>query len=369
MNIIGGIHRDIMNQPEITLGNKIISHNTPPYFIADIAANHDGDLDRAFKLIELAKEAGADCAKFQNFSAPTIVSKGGFESIGKKLSHQSSWNKSVYDIYHDASIPIEWTPLLKDKCDDVGIEYLTTPYDHHSVDATDPFLNGYKIGSGDISWIDFLEYVATKNKPVLLATGASTIDDVVRAVNCILAINPSLILMQCNTNYTASPENYKYVNLNVLKQYRTLYPQCILGLSDHTFGHATVLGAITLGARVIEKHFTDDNSRTGPDHKFSMNPDSWRDMVDRSIELYMSLGDGNKKIEDNEKESFIVQRRGLYYKQNLEEGHILSSNDVIPLRPFKEEGIHPYQLNDIIGKTLNQRVYEDQYITWSELDD
>lgn len=352
---------------KVHIGNREISNDNKPYFIADIAANHDGDINRAYKLIELAKEAGADAAKFQNFKAATIVSKKGFESLGKQLSHQASWKKSVYEVYEEASIADEWTKLLKDKCDQVGIEYMTSPYDYDAVDMVESYLNAYKIGSGDITWLEMLEYIAKKGKPVLLATGASDIKDVDRAVKALQKYNNEIVLMQCNTNYTASNENFKYINLNVLNTYKNRYPGCILGLSDHTFGHATVLGAIALGARVIEKHFTDDNNRVGPDHKFSMNPTTWSQMVQASNQLFDALGDGIKRIEKNEKDSLIVQQRSLYANRNLTKGQIITSQDLIALRPIKENGIHPYDIDMIIGNKINKNIFKDDYIKWEDI--
>ena len=164
------------------IGNKKIGNGCRPYFIADIAANHDGDLERAYKLIELAKEAGADCAKFQNFKARTIVSRNGFDSMGGQVSHQKNWTKSVYDVYDEASVADEWSALLKEKCDEVGIEYMTSPYDFASVDLADKYSNAFKIGSGDITWTEIIDYIAQKGKPVLLATGASSMEDVERAM-------------------------------------------------------------------------------------------------------------------------------------------------------------------------------------------
>ena len=347
---------------EITIGKRRIGNNERPYFIADIAANHDGDINRAYKLIELAKEAGADAAKFQNFRASHIVSRNGFENMGRALSHQEKWKKSVYEVYEDASILSDWTHLLKEKCDDVGIEYMTSPYDFESVDVVEPYVNAFKIGSGDITWTDILEYMASKKKPIILATGASSLEDVKRAVSTILQNNKNLILLQCNTNYTASNENFKYINLNVLKSYREIYPEIILGLSDHTFGHATVLGAIALGARVIEKHFTDDNSRTGPDHFFSMNPVKWTDMVERALEVFEALGDGVKKIEDNELETAVVQRRGLYFRRNMKAGELITKEDLFPLRPIPNGGIPPYRVSGILGKCLLRDVSCDDLV-------
>lgn len=351
---------------EIKIGNAVISKDSKPYFIADIAANHDGKLERAFALIELAKEAGADAAKFQNFHAAKIVSRNGFDSM-KKMSHQSAWSKSVYEVYDDASIPLTWTERLKEKCEEVGIEYMTSPYDMESVDQVEPYVNAYKIGSGDVEWTEMLSYIAQKKKPVLLATGASDLEDVKRAYASICKYTKEIILMQCNTNYTANIENYKYINLNVLKTYQQLFPECILGLSDHTYGHATVLGACALGARVFEKHFTDDNDREGPDHKFSMTPKTWKEMVEQTMLLYEAMGDGIKKIEKNELESSVVQRRGLYVSSDIKSGSVISKKDITPLRPLKKGGIPPYEIEKVVGKKLLRDIDKDSMLTWEDI--
>lgn len=351
---------------EIKFGNITISNRSKPCFIADIAANHDGDLNRAFKLIELAKQSGADVAKFQNFHANTIVSRNGFANL-KNATHQARWKKSVYEVYEDASLDDDWNAKLKEKCDEVGIEYMTSPYDFNSVDRVDPLLNAYKIGSGDITWPGILVHIAKKGKPVLLATGAADLSDVKRAVDCITAYNDQLVLMQCNTNYTASAENFKSINLNVLKQYEALYPDLILGLSDHTIGYATVLGAIALGAVVIEKHFTDDNDRTGPDHKFSTTPAAWKEMVEESMKLWYALGDGKKKTEENEKASQVVQQRAIYTVRPLKKGTVLTNDDLFPLRPCPENGIKPYDMEKVLGKTLARDMDGDTRLTWEDL--
>lgn len=347
---------------KIKLGSKIVD-NYSLYFIADIGANHNGSLEKAIKLIHLAKEAGADAAKFQNFQADKIVSKIGFEKLNGKLSHQSKWKKSVFEVYEDASISKDWTRILKEECDKVGIDYFTSPYDFESVDLVDPFVDLYKIGSGDITWLEIIDYILEKNKPVLIATGASTYEDVSRVMKMALKKTQDIVIMQCNTNYTGSNENYKYCNLNVLKQFSLDYPNTVLGLSDHTAGHTTTLGAIALGARVIEKHFTDDNNQEGPDHGFAMNPRSWRDMVDRSYELLVSLGDGVKIIEKNEQQSKLVQRRCLRVTNNLKKGHILLESDLISLRPISEGGFDPFEKINIIGKELLMDIKAGEHLT------
>lgn len=354
---------------KIKIGNKIISEQSKPYFIADIAANHDGDINRAFQLIELAREAGAHAAKFQNFKAETIVSKKGFESLGGQLSHQATWRKSVFDTYEDASLPDFWSERLKEKCDEIGIEYMTSPYDFNSVDLADKYVNAYKIGSGDITWTDILAYIAKRGKPILLATGASDIEDVDRAVRLIQKSNNQLVLMQCNTNYTARDDNFSYINLNVLRTYQKMYPDCILGLSDHTFGHTTVLGAYVLGARVFEKHFTDDNSRSGPDHKFSMTPGTWKEMVKACNEIYEAMGDGIKRVEYNELDTVNIQRRAVYLCRNMKKGDRIKEKDVFPLRPIQKGAVLPFEMEDILGKQLAADKQKDECLLWEDIKD
>lgn len=337
----------------IRIEDSLIGNSFPVYFIADIAANHDGDLIRAKELIWQAKESGADAAKFQHFNAKTIVSDLGFKALATRMpSHQSTWKKSVFDVYKDASISESWTEVLYEECKKANIHFFTSPYDLNLVDHVDPYVPAYKIGSGDITWTDMIKYVASKNKPYMLATGASSLSDVSKAVSTCLEINKKLILMQCNTNYTASLENFQYINLNVLKVYAEIFPDCILGLSDHTPGHATVLGAIALGAKVIEKHFTDDNDRMGPDHTFAMNPQAWREMVDRSRELELALGKSIKKVEDNELETVILQRRALCASKDLAAGHNILSEDLIALRPCPDGSFAPDLKHELIGKVL-----------------
>ncbi|MEQ1621781.1 MAG: N-acetylneuraminate synthase family protein [Methylococcales bacterium] len=359
-----------MNSPDsiLEIQGKKISLDTPTYFIADIAANHDGDLTRAKDLIYKAAEAGADAAKFQHFNAATIVSDHGFKHLNGKQSHQSSWNKSVYDVYQDASVSLDWTSELKEACDNAGIAFFTSPYAIDLVEHIDPYVPAYKIGSGDITWIEMIEYIAAKQKPYILATGASTLDDVQRAVSAALAINPKLCLMQCNTNYTASLENFKYIHLNVLRSYQAMYRDLVLGLSDHTPGHATVLGAVALGARMIEKHFTDNTTRSGPDHAFSMNPGCWREMVERTRELENALGTGVKQVEPNEQETVVLQRRAICAQSQLEINTVLTKEHLTVLRPCPHDGIPPYFLDKLMGKSIKRTIESGEYLRWKDIE-
>jgi len=350
----------------IKIGKTIIGEDCPTYFIADIAANHDGSLDRAKMLIRLAKEAGADAAKFQNFRAQKIVSDYGFTHMNAQVSHQAKWEKSVSEVYASASVPFDWTPILKETCDAVGIDYFSSPYDFEAIDMLESYVPAYKIGSGDITWIEACEHIAHKGKPVLLATGASDIGDVQRAVHAILKINPQLVLMQCNTNYTAADGNFDNIHLNVLKTYRAMFPNLVLGLSDHTHGHATVLGAVALGARVVEKHFTDDNDRIGPDHPFAMNPVAWTAMVVATRQLERALGSGDKFVAANEKETVIIQRRCLRAARTILPGELITREMVDVLRPATESAILPFEVADVIGLKAQERIPSGQELRWTQ---
>jgi sialic acid synthase SpsE len=352
---------------EIKIGQRMIGQSHPTYFIADIAANHDGDLNRAKSLIRLAKEAGADAAKFQNFRAPEIVSDYGFRHMNGQVSHQANWKKPVFQVYQEASIPFEWTEILKEECDRIGIDFFSSPYDFEAIDMLDAYVDMYKAGSGEIDWIEALERMAGKGKPIFVATGASTIADVQRAVHAILKINPQLVLLQCNTNYTADPGNYDHLHLNVLKTYATMFPNVVLGLSDHTHAHAPILGAITLGARVIERHFTDSHEREGPDHKFAMVPDTWAAMVEETRLLERSLGSPDKVIAANESDTMIVQRRCLRAKEDIRAGQALTREMIAVLRPNDPDAIKPYEIQKVLGTRAIRDIPAGKELRWTDL--
>ena len=177
-------------------------------------------------------------------------------------------------------------------------------------------------------------------------------NEIDEAVKILDSGTQDICIMQCNTNYTGSLENIYYQNLNVLKTFQKKWPKFILGLSDHTAGHSSVLGAISFGARIVEKHFTDDNSRNGPDHSFSMNPESWRLMVESARELESSLGIYEKKVEDNEKETVVVQRRSIRLKFSKKTDEIIELSDLEFLRPCPENSFNPMHTNKIVGKKL-----------------
>ncbi len=350
-----------------TIGSRKIGPSEPTYFIADIAANHDGDLERAKNLMTMARDAGAECAKFQHFRAEHIVSDYGFKALGTQQSHQATWDKSVFEVYRAASLPWSWTEPLAEHARNIGIEFMSAPYDLEAVAHLDPYVNAFKVGSGDVNWLEELVAIAALGKPVILATGAAHLEDVTRAMELLLNTGVPLVLMQCNTNYEGSLENIHHVNLRVLNQYADLFPGVTLGLSDHTPGHVTVLGAVALGARVVEKHFTDDTSLPGPDHGFSMDPTTWRAMVEDTRKLEAALGTGTKGIEDNETETIVLQRRCVRAARNIPTGHVFTREDLEVLRPAPSEAIPAHDVTQVPGKTSTRAIVAGEFISWSDL--
>jgi N-acetylneuraminate synthase len=353
---------------EFSVTGRKVGDDHPTYFIADIAANHDGDLARATALIHIAAEAGADAVKFQHFQAARIVSDWGFRRLGSQRSHQAKWQKPVYEVYEDASLPRDWNRALKEAADQAGVHFFSSPYDLDAVDGLEALgVPAYKMGSGEITWPVIIERMIATGKPLFAATGASTLADVDRLMGWLGKARGGICLMQCNTNYTGSIENFRHIDLNVLKSYAVLYPWAVPGLSDHTPGHATVLGAVALGARAIEKHFTDDTTRTGPDHGFSMDPRSWRDMVDRTRELELALGSTVKRVADNERETVVVQRRALYAAHDLEAGHRLAGDDLVTLRPAPDDAVFPYQIDRVLGRTLRRALSAGEQLRFEDV--
>jgi N-acetylneuraminate synthase len=349
---------------KIRIGKKFVSENLPTYFIADIASNHDGSLSKAKELIHMAAESGADAAKFQNFYAKTLVSDYGFKNLKNLKSHQSKWKKSVFNTYKQNEVPLEWTQELAITCKKFKIEYMTAPYDENIIHYLNDYVDAWKVGSGDITWHENILKMAKTKKPIIIATGASNFYEIQKLYKKVEKVNNQICLMQCNTNYTGSKSNFKYINLSVLKNFKIKFKDAILGLSDHTPGHETVLGAVTLGARIIEKHFTDNNKNMGPDHKFSMNPKTWSKMVNSTRNLEMAIGSAIKKVEKNEINTSILQRRSIRVNKDLIKGQLLKKSDLEYLRPCPRDAIPPYDAYKIINKKIIKNIKKSRYLKY-----
>ena len=346
----------------IKIGDRIVGSDHPTYFIAEIGGNFDGSIDKAKRLIDAAKKAGADCAKFQTFTAETIVSEGGFSKMELHGVH-GSWGRTVSEVFKDVEFPMEWHQEIADYCKKVGVDFSTSPYFKEAVDlCADMNLPFIKIGSGEITWLEMLEYTASKGIPIMLATGDATMSEIDEAVRTIEKTgNKDLVLMQCITNY---PSKIDSANVNVLKTFQDAFG-CLTGYSDHSPGHVVALASVVLGGRVVEKHFTLNKTDKGPDHPHSMEPDEFKFMVDSIREVERAMGSTRKEVVEEESETVYVQRRCLYAKKDLNKGQILTLEDIDVLRPAL--GIPPKYKETIIGKTLNKDIPARDPIFWGDL--
>lgn len=345
---------------KVKIGNRYVGEGEPVYIIAEIGSNFDGKIERAIKLIDLAKECGCDCAKFQSFLPDQIINKKSFET---KQSFQVNWTKTVYDTYKDASLPREWHKELSERCKEIGIDFMSTPYDCEAVDLLDKLdVPAFKIGSGEITNLEFVEYVALKKKPVILGTGASNMGEIKDAVNTIYNTNNfNLVLLQCITQY---PTPIEYANIRAMVTLQKAF-DCPVGYSDHSQSHIVSLGAVVLGACMIEVHFTDDNDRVGPDHPFAHNPTLMKSMVTQIRQLEKALGSPIKQVEECEKETRIIQRRGLFAKMDWKQGARITRAMVDILRPCT--GIEPKYLNQVLGMKVKENISEGEPVIWEKL--
>ena len=346
----------------VKIGKRMIGADYPTYFIAEIGGNFDGSMEKAKRLIDAAKEAGADCAKFQTFTAETIVSEGGFSKMTLKGVH-GTWGRTVAEVFKDVEFPMAWHKEVAEYCQKVGIDFSTSPYFKEAVDlCAEMKLPFIKIGSGEITWLEMLEYIASKGLPVMLATGDATMSEIDEAVRTIEKTgNKDLVLMQCITNY---PSKIESANVNVLKTYQNAF-DCLTGYSDHSPGHVVALASVILGGRVVEKHFTLDKHDKGPDHPHSMEPAEFKFMVDSIREAERAMGSTRKEVVEEESETVFVQRRCLYAKKDLKKGQVLTEEDIDVLRPAL--GIPPKFKRTIIGKTVNKDIPARDPLFWEDL--
>ena len=279
-------------------------------FIADISSNwYKNNLDKTKKVIDSAAKSGANYIKFQLFRANTLINQKAFFKIGK-LSHQSKWDKSIYQIYKDYELPEKWLIPLQRCCLNNGVEFMCTVYDYRYLDLINELVNIHKVGSGDISYYPLLEKIATYKKITLIGTGASNEEEIEKARGIFLDFDycffsSNLIFMKCNTNYENKKNNLKYLNLSAIKKYS------FKGLSDHNKQIEPIYKALDYGIVWVERHFKMENLNS-PDNNFSMNPKEWKIMVKKSHEYLEMDGNGELKIEENEKDARIIQRRNHF---------------------------------------------------------
>jgi len=341
-----------------------IKNRKDPYIIAELGSNHNGDMGIAKKLIDSAKNAGVDCVKFQSWSKDTIFSKKKYEEnyfIADDYRDRDDFTlEEVVDKY---SISESQLRDMKNYCDELGIDCVSTPFSKKEADflVEDLEVPFIKIASMDLNNYPFLEYIAKKKKPLVLSTGLSNLSEIEKAVHTIESTgNNQLVILHCVAIYPTPDEN---INLNNIDTLKKLYPYPI-GFSDHSLGYSIPLASVVKGVCLIEKHFTLDKDMEGWDHKVSVTPDEMTIIVKESKRISKSLGSSRiLSIEDeNRKTEF---RRSLVAVKNLRAGQTINSSDIDAKRPGT--GISPGELTYVIGRTLKNDLESDQILNWDDL--
>ncbi|WP_022761347.1 N-acetylneuraminate synthase [Butyrivibrio sp. AD3002] len=323
--------------------------------IAEAGVNHNGSLELAKKLVDTAKECGADIVKFQTAKLSSLVSKSApmaeyqKNNIGKEESQKDMLSKLL--------LPFDDFITLANYCKEVGIKFLSTPFDIESIRFLDPLLDIWKIPSGEITNYPYLVEIAKTNKDMILSTGMCTMDEVADAVK-VLEENGTgkLTILHCTTNY---PTPMKDVNLKAMLALKEKFG-CDVGYSDHTQGIEVPIAAAALGATVLEKHFTLDRNMEGPDHKASLEPDELRQMVLSVRNIEMALGDGNKQPTEAELKNRLVARKSIIAAKEIKAGDIFSEDNLTTKRPGS--GISPMRWNEVIGQKAKRDFKEDELI-------
>ncbi len=342
----------------VFIGAREIGPGRPVYIIAEAGVNHNGDLDMALKLASEAAAAGADAVKFQTFRTEKVISK----SAEKAAYQAGTEGDSQFEMVKRLELPLENFRELRDHCQGLGIEFLSTPFDSDSLDyLVDLGMRAIKVSSCDLNNLPFLETVASKGLPVLLSTGMSTQEEVDRAVDLISAKCP-LVIMQCTTNY---PSSFSTLNLRVIQTYDERYGIPV-GLSDHSPGYVAAVAAVALGANLVEKHFTLDHDLLGPDHRASLDPLELREMIAAVRNTEKVLGDGIKRPCDEEGEIAEVARRSLVTSAPLRRGMVVTSGMLEVKRPGT--GIPPDRLDDVIGRKIRRDMGADEVLRWEDLE-
>lgn len=344
------------------IGDQLVGPGEPTFVIAEAGSNHNGDLETAKELIDVAVDAGADAVKFQTFRAEDLyVEESGETEI-------TDTEESIYEMIESMEMPYEWILKLSEYCANKDICFMSTPFDEQSADELAEYVPAWKIASSTSSHYPFLRYLANTEKPIIMSTGMHDLDEVRESVT-VLEQNGAdeYSLLQCVAAYPTPLEN---INVRVVE---TLIDEFGVpsGLSDHTLDPVTApAAAVALGASIIEKHFTLDKTMDGPDHQFALNPQELNEMVSTIRDTETALGTGKKHVSDAETSSYEIARRGVHASTEINAGEVFSQNNIKVIRPGKREtGLHPKHYDEILGKVASEDIMEGQGIQWDNISD
>jgi len=332
------------------------------YIIAEAGVNHNGDTDMALKLIEQAKLSGADCVKFQTFKAEQIVSQSSPKA--KYQLEVTDKTESQFDMLKKLELPMGEYHLLINKCKELGIDFLSTPYNKNDVDFLEDLnVTGYKIASGQLTELPFLKYVAKKDKLMIISTGMANMAQVFDAVEAIRSEgNNNIIVLQCTTNYPSRIEEANLLAMQSIKEACKVK----VGYSDHVQNNYACFASAALGAEIIEKHFTLDKNMEGPDHSSSLDPLEFKELVDGIRNIEKALGSGIKKPTPIEIENIYGMKRSLVLNMDLPSGTILTEQHIGFRRPFN--GLSPNMFELVLGKKITRSMLKDEPLQYNTIE-
>lgn len=337
----------------VKIGKKLVGGGQPTFIIAEAGVNHNGKIELAKKLVDIAVDSGADAVKFQTFKAEEVTTSQADladyakKNIGKNL-RQIDMIKSLELNYDDFK-------FLKRYCDKKKIIFLSTPHTSDAIDFLEDLVPAYKFGSGDITNIPALRHAAKKDKPMILGTGMSTSEEVKHAIDVIKSEkNDKIIVLHCTTNYPCSIDE---VNLRAMLKMKSDF-DCLVGYSDHTIGITVPIMAAALEAAVIEKHFTLDRDMIGPDHKVSLEHNELKKMVEEIRNAEKALGIAEKKPTSSEIKNMKLIRKSIVAKTDIEKGAIINEDMIIIKRPGT--GLKPTDVDKVINKKAKRKISKDE---------
>ena len=342
----------------IKIGARAIGEDYPVFVVAELSANHRQQFDGAVKLIETAKEAGADAVKLQTYTPDTLTIQ--CDAPEFQIGGGTPWDgKTLYDLYSEAYMPWEWQPKLKKVADDIGIGLFSTPFDKTAVDFLEEMgVPAYKVASFEIVDIPLIEYIANKGKPIIMSTGMATLAEIDEAVRAARGAGASQIaLLKCTSGYPASPEE---MNLHTIPHLAEAFGVPV-GLSDHTLGIAVPAAAVALGACIVEKHFTLSRSIPSPDSAFSLEPQEFKAMVEAIRTAEKALGEVRYEVSEQEAKSHVF-RRSLFVVKDMKAGEVFTEENVRSIRPGY--GLHPHHLKDVLSRRAAQDIQRGTPLNW-----
>lgn len=340
--------------PELQIAGRRIADDAPTYVIAEIGVNHDGNIEKAHAMVEAAAHAGADAVKFQTFRTEDVIHRS-----ASKAEYQSrtTGTGNQFDMVKKLELPFEAFRDLRDHCNDIDIDFMSTAFDPDSLDYVVSLKPAcLKWPSGELTNLPLLRQARASGLPIMLSTGMGSLSEIATAID-LLGRDAEIVILQCVSNYPARIEDQ---NLRVLPALQAMFG-CPVGFSDHTLGPYAALAAKALGMSVLEKHFTLDAKGDGPDHSASIEPAEFRKMVSLLRQIEEGLGDGIKRMTEVEADVRSVARKSLVYRRNLTTGHILSDRDLIGKRPG--DGVGVEKLDLFVGRTLRKSVSADDKLS------